>query len=126
MFWEKDSVESKIFKQYEQALVSLGINFSLQEVQTALEGCTYGLEDAISCTIDYVLWLQKHEKVTRIPLVWFHSQIKLCSDKLSISFGWIYVFYYLSFTYSNQTLTKNFACCRLKLFLRCTCLTQID
>lgn len=61
-FWEKDSVEYEIFKKYERALVSLGVNFSLEEVQNALEGCTYGLEDALRSTIDYVLWLQKHEK----------------------------------------------------------------
>jgi hypothetical protein len=62
MFWEKDSVEYEIFKKYDRASVSLGLNFSLEEVQNALEGCTYGLEDAISCTIGYVLWLQKYEK----------------------------------------------------------------
>ncbi|MBD2441323.1 hypothetical protein [Nostoc sp. FACHB-110] len=61
-FWEKDSVEYEIFKQYERALVSLGVNFSLEEVQNALEGCTYGLEDALRRTIEYVLWLQKNEK----------------------------------------------------------------
>jgi hypothetical protein len=57
-FWEKDSVEYEIFKKYERALVSLGVDFS----NSLLEGCTYGLEDAFRSTIDYVLWLQKHEK----------------------------------------------------------------
>lgn len=61
-FWEKDSVEYEIFKKYERALVSLGVNFSLEEVQNALEACTYALEDAFRSTIDYVLWLQKNEK----------------------------------------------------------------
>lgn len=27
----------------------------------ALEACTYGLEDAKRCTIDYVRWLQKND-----------------------------------------------------------------
>lgn len=61
-FWEKDSVEYEIFKKYERALVAIGVNFALEEVQIALEACTYGLEDAFRSTIDYVLWLQKHEK----------------------------------------------------------------
>jgi hypothetical protein len=61
-FWEKDSVEYEIFKKYERALVAIGVNFSLEEIQMALEACTYGLEDALRSTIDYVLWLQKHEK----------------------------------------------------------------
>ncbi|WP_242054890.1 hypothetical protein [Nostoc flagelliforme] len=60
-FWSQDSVEYEIFKQYERALVAIGVNFS-QEVQMSLEDCTSGLEDAFRSTIDYVLWLQKHEK----------------------------------------------------------------
>ncbi len=60
-FWSQDSVEYEIFKQYERALVAIGVNFSLQEVQISLEGCTYGLEDALRSTIDYVLWLQKND-----------------------------------------------------------------
>ncbi|WP_226889887.1 hypothetical protein [Nostoc sp. MG11] len=61
-FWSQNSVEYEIFKQYERALVAIGIDFSLEEVQMALEACTYGLEDALRSTIDYVLWLQKNEK----------------------------------------------------------------
>lgn len=61
-FWEKDSIEYEIFKKYERALVSIGVNFSFEQVQTALEACTYGLEDAFRSTIDYVLWLQNNEK----------------------------------------------------------------
>lgn len=61
-FWERDSVEYEIFKKYERALVTIGVNFSLEQVQEALEACTYGLEDAFRSTIDYALWLQKNEK----------------------------------------------------------------
>lgn len=61
-FWSQDSVEYEIFKQYERALIAIGVNFSLDGVQTALEGCTYGLEDAFRRTIEYVLWLREQER----------------------------------------------------------------
>ncbi|QKQ77698.1 hypothetical protein FBB35_06855 [Nostoc sp. TCL240-02] len=35
----KDSVEYEIFKKYERALVTIGVNFSLEQVQEALEAC---------------------------------------------------------------------------------------
>ncbi|WGV24208.1 hypothetical protein [Halotia branconii] len=62
MFWEKDSVEYEIFKQYERALVSLGVNFSLEDVQMILEACTYDLENALKSTISYILWLRENNK----------------------------------------------------------------
>ena len=61
-FWEKDSVEYEVFKQYERALVAIGVNFSVDEVQAALEDCTYGLEDALRRTIEYALWLRENQK----------------------------------------------------------------
>ncbi|MBD2168861.1 hypothetical protein H6G04_31275 [Calothrix membranacea FACHB-236] len=60
--WEKDSIEYEIFKKYERALVSIGVNFFSDEVQSALEAGNYGLEDAFRSTIDYVLWLHQNEK----------------------------------------------------------------
>ncbi|WP_392530128.1 hypothetical protein [Nostoc sp. C117] len=33
-FWEQDSVKYEIFKQYERALVAIGVNFSLEEVES--------------------------------------------------------------------------------------------
>lgn len=60
-FSSEDSVEYEIFKQYERALIAIGVNFSFDGVQTALEGCTYGLEDAFRRTIEYVLWLREQE-----------------------------------------------------------------
>lgn len=61
-FWEKDSVEYEVFKKYEPALIAIGIDFSLEKVQDALEAGTFGLEDALKSTIEYVLWLQKKER----------------------------------------------------------------
>lgn len=61
-FWEKDSIEYEIFKKYERALVSIGVNFSVQEVQDALEISTYRLEDALKSTINYVLWLHERKR----------------------------------------------------------------
>ncbi|WP_306298995.1 hypothetical protein [Nostoc sp. T09] len=61
-FWEKGLIEYEIFKKYERALVSIGVNFSSDEVQSALEAGIYGLEDALRSTIDYVLWLHQNEK----------------------------------------------------------------
>jgi hypothetical protein len=61
-FWQKDSIEYEIFKKYERALVSISVNFSLEEVQSALEDCSDGLEDALRSTIVYALWLHKQER----------------------------------------------------------------
>jgi hypothetical protein len=61
-FWEEDSIEYEIFKQYERALVAVGVNFSLEEVQNALESCSYGLENALRRTIEYVLWLHENQR----------------------------------------------------------------
>ncbi len=73
-FWEEDSIEYEIFKQYERALVAVGVNFSLEEVQNALESCTSGLENALRRTIEYVLWL--HENALRRTIeyvLWLHE-----------------------------------------------------
>ncbi len=61
-FWDKDSVEYEIFKQYERTLIAIGINFSREDIQDALESCTSGLEDAFRATISYIIWLQEQEK----------------------------------------------------------------
>ncbi|MBD2496699.1 hypothetical protein [Nostoc sp. FACHB-280] len=61
-FWEQDSIEYEIFKIYERALATLGVNFSNEEVQNALEACTYDLEDALRSSISYMLWLHENNK----------------------------------------------------------------
>ncbi len=61
-FWDKDSVEYEIFKQYERTLIAIGVNFSRDDIQDALEGCTYGLEDAFRATISYAIWLRTQDK----------------------------------------------------------------
>ncbi|OKH43016.1 hypothetical protein NIES2101_31685 [Calothrix sp. HK-06] len=61
-FWEDDSIEYELFKQYERPLIALGVDFSNQEVCDALSGCTYGLEDAFRSAIEYILWLKEHDK----------------------------------------------------------------
>lgn len=61
-FWEEDSIEYEIFKKYERALVAIGVNFSLDEVQYALESCSSELENALRRTIEYVLWLHENQR----------------------------------------------------------------
>ncbi|MBN4003571.1 hypothetical protein [Nostoc sp. LPT] len=61
-FWEKESVEYEVFKKYEGALITIGVNFADAEVQDALEGCSLDLEDALRSAIEYALWLSEHEK----------------------------------------------------------------
>lgn len=61
-FWETDSIEYEIFKQYERALIAIGVNFALEEVQYALENCSFNLENAFRRTIEYVLWLQENQR----------------------------------------------------------------
>jgi hypothetical protein len=60
-FWDKDSVEYEIFKQYERTLIAIGVNFSREDIQEALESCI-GLEDAFQATISYAIWLQEQDK----------------------------------------------------------------
>ncbi|MBU7587535.1 MAG: hypothetical protein KAF91_32720, partial [Nostoc sp. TH1S01] len=60
-FWEQDSIEYEIFRIYERALATLGVNFSNEEVQNALEVCTYNLEDALRSAISYMLWLHENQ-----------------------------------------------------------------
>ncbi|MGB6297816.1 MAG: hypothetical protein WBF90_16755 [Rivularia sp. (in: cyanobacteria)] len=61
--YDKDSVEYEVFKKYEKALVSAGVNLSRMDVKEALNGCFDGLEDALKAAISYILWLHeyKHE-----------------------------------------------------------------
>jgi hypothetical protein len=61
-FWEEDSIEYELFKQYERPLIALGVNFNNPDVCDALEGCTHGLEDAFRSAIEYILWLKEHDK----------------------------------------------------------------
>ncbi|MEH2414360.1 hypothetical protein [Nostoc sp.] len=60
--WEKESVEYEVFKKYEGALITIGVNFADAEVQDALEDCSYDLENALRSAIEYTLWLSEHEK----------------------------------------------------------------
>ncbi|MEM7712410.1 MAG: hypothetical protein AAF349_02250 [Cyanobacteria bacterium P01_A01_bin.68] len=69
--YNQDSVEHEVFKQYEKALVTVGVNFSRADVRDALSGCFDGLEDALRAAISYILWLheQKHEIRASIILI---------------------------------------------------------
>ncbi|AFY31752.1 hypothetical protein [Calothrix sp. PCC 7507] len=60
--WDKNSVEYEIFKQYERALVAIGVDLLHDDVQDALESCSYGLEDAFKAAISYVIWLHEQER----------------------------------------------------------------
>ncbi len=69
--YDKDSIEYEVFKKYEKALVTVGVNLSRADVREALEGCFDGLEDALRAAISYILWLheQKQEYHASIILV---------------------------------------------------------
>ncbi|MFM2064212.1 MAG: hypothetical protein RLZZ507_3883 [Cyanobacteriota bacterium] len=41
MFWEKDSIKYEIFNHYEYALSAVGVDFEQEDVQAALEGCSF-------------------------------------------------------------------------------------
>ncbi len=71
--YDKDSIEYEVFKQYEKALVALDVNLSHFEVQDALLGCFYGLEDALRAAISYILWLHKQEKEIRATMILVRS-----------------------------------------------------
>jgi hypothetical protein len=91
MWWlDQESVEYEIFKQYERALVAIGIDLLDDRVQEALEGCTYGLEDAFKAAISYIIWLHQQEReynanailVSALsgqwkPRVWSHEYLNL-------------------------------------------------
>lgn len=60
-FWDKESIEYEIFKKYERALIAIGVNFSNNHIQDALQGCIE-LENAFRAAISYSLWLQEQER----------------------------------------------------------------
>lgn len=66
-FWEEDSIEYEIFKQYEYALSAIGVDFGREDVQDILEVCCFGLEDALKAVIAYWIWLQQQEKPMEYP-----------------------------------------------------------
>lgn len=66
-FWEKDSIEYEVFKQYEYALSRIGVDFDREDVQDVLEACSFGLEDALKSVIGYWVWLQQQERLMEYP-----------------------------------------------------------
>lgn len=67
--YDKDSVEYSIFKQYEKALVTVGVNFLRADVLDALEGCFDGLEDALKAAICYILWLHEQQQEIHASMI---------------------------------------------------------
>lgn len=88
--YEKDSIEYELFKHYRPALTAVGVNFSRVDVREALEGCCYGLEDALRAAISYILWLheQEHEfHATQILVRALNEKwkpIKWCDEYLNL------------------------------------------
>ncbi|BAY81395.1 hypothetical protein NIES267_08710 [Calothrix parasitica NIES-267] len=66
---EKNSIEYELFKQYERALVAVGVNFSRSDVWDALENSSYGLEDALKAAISYILWLHGQKQEIRPSMI---------------------------------------------------------
>ncbi|MEH1843326.1 MAG: hypothetical protein V7L20_32470 [Nostoc sp.] len=66
-FWEEDSIEYEIFKQYEYVLSAIGVDFGREDVQDILKVCCFGLEDALKAVIAYWIWLQQQEKPMEYP-----------------------------------------------------------
>lgn len=66
---EKNSIEYQLFKQYERALVAVGVNFSRSDVWDALENVSYGLEDALKAAISYILWLHEQKQEIRPSMI---------------------------------------------------------
>lgn len=55
-----EDYQLEIFQIYKNALIYIGVNFSREDVQEALESCHEGMENAFKATIAY--W--KHKKET--------------------------------------------------------------
>lgn len=66
---DKNSIEYQLFKQYERALVAVGVNFSRSDVWDALENVSYGLEDALKAAISYILWLHEQKQEIRPSMI---------------------------------------------------------
>ncbi|MEH2338895.1 hypothetical protein [Nostoc sp.] len=60
--WELNLAERELIDIYRPALMALGVDLYLEEVQEAFEGCTSGLEDCFRSAIVYMLWLQSKGK----------------------------------------------------------------
>ncbi len=71
--YDKDSIEYEVFKQYERALVAVGVNFWHPDVRDALENSSYGLEDALRAAISYILWLHKHDHEYHATIILMRS-----------------------------------------------------
>lgn len=66
---EKNSIEYELFKEYEKALVAVGVNLSRSDVRDALEDSSCGLEDALKAAISYILWLREQKQETRPSMI---------------------------------------------------------
>ncbi len=71
--YDQNSVEYEVFKQYEKALVTIGVNFSRADVREALESSFDGLEDALRAAISYVLWLHKQKQEYHASIILVRS-----------------------------------------------------
>ena len=66
---EKNSIEYELFKEYERALVAVGVNLSRPDVRDALEDSSCGLEDALKAAISYILWLREQNQEIRPSMI---------------------------------------------------------
>ena len=59
MFNELDEISQEIYKKYKPALRSIGVDFSQEEVQEAINNCFFGMEEAFQAVIVY--WRYKKQ-----------------------------------------------------------------
>lgn len=62
MLYELDEITREIYQKYKPALQYIGVDFSQEEVQTAIVNCYFGMESAFQAVIVY--WRYKQQTKT--------------------------------------------------------------
>ncbi|MGD1918191.1 MAG: hypothetical protein ACFCAD_04490 [Pleurocapsa sp.] len=62
MFKELDDIELAIYRKYKHALQYIGVDFSQEEVQTAIINCYSGMESAFQAIISYWIYKRKNRE----------------------------------------------------------------
>lgn len=78
MFNELDTVTKEIYCKYKPALKYIGVDFSREDVQEAINYCYVGIESAFQAVISYWIWQQQSNKKIDYPNALF---IEALSDR---------------------------------------------
>lgn len=67
MFDELDTITKEIYRKYKPALKYIGVDFSREDVQDAINYCYFGMEEAFQAVISYWIWQQQNNEKIDYP-----------------------------------------------------------